>query len=54
MDTLPLSARPNLADYTERAEQLVEAAKPDPRNPTPYTIGATSVLTRLSVSPDPT
>ena len=25
MDTLPLSARPNLADYTERAEQLVGA-----------------------------
>ena len=32
MDTLPLSARPNLADYTERAEQLVEAAKSEESN----------------------
>ena len=32
MDTLPLSARPNLADYTERPEQLVEAAKSEESN----------------------
>ena len=32
MDTLPLSARPNLADYTERAEELVEAVGSEESN----------------------